>query len=317
MSQPNSPAKPSNITEMGKILSSLANEDAIKVFLAARRGITKSTRTIEELGLTQKRYYTRLKELIKAGLVEKRDDTYQLTTIGTVCFTLGETFNTALDQRDRLDLADRLRRTQTISLEETKQILQAISSKGIIGSLGVADIIQPVKMINTYEDIVSELVIQIDGAEKNIYLASYYTDSRVIEALLRASQRGLMLSILSGSKKSKAEKLKMLRVMLSPKTIESYSTLFDEKTKITYSEFPYSFCVTDERFVVVELSDPITKAFYTAFSVQSETLSQRLIKAFEIQYEKDKEHPIHYGLRKETRPPNQLEMAEAILSKYY
>ena len=53
-----------------EILSSLANIDSLKIFLACHEGIESSTRTIEEIGLTQKRYYTWLKRLIDAGLVE-------------------------------------------------------------------------------------------------------------------------------------------------------------------------------------------------------------------------------------------------------
>ena len=70
MSQLSDVLKSINLVELKEILAALANEDAIKIFLTARRGIEKSTKTIQELGLTQKRYYSRLKELMEAGLVE-------------------------------------------------------------------------------------------------------------------------------------------------------------------------------------------------------------------------------------------------------
>ena len=89
--------------EMEKILSSLANEDSLKIFYAADEGITSSTKTIKGLGLTQKRYYTRLNQLIKAGLIEKNENTYQHTMLGKICHKMGLTFIDALKNRDILD----------------------------------------------------------------------------------------------------------------------------------------------------------------------------------------------------------------------
>lgn len=284
---------PFNIREMGIILNALANEDAIKIFSAAKDGINTSTRTIRELGLTQKRYYTRLKELIEAGLIEKRDNIYQHTTLGALCHSLGETFNTILNQRDRLDLADRLNRTKNISLEETEQILQALSGKGIIGSLKVADLMQPVKMLDNYEALVAELVDRINKAEKSVCLASYYHDSRAVEAILRASERDVQLAFLSGGERSVMERLQVLRMMLSPKIAKIYATFLDGKIRMRQAEkLPYSFCVVDEKLVIIELTNPVTNDFYLGFSIKSETLGQRLAETFETMFRKGKENPI-------------------------
>ncbi len=278
---------------MGIILNALANEDAIKIFSAAKDGINTSTRTIRELGLTQKRYYTRLKELIEAGLIEKRDNIYQHTTLGALCHSLGETFNTILNQRDRLDLADRLNRTKNISLEETEQILQALSGKGIIGSLKVADLMQPVKMLDNYEALVAELVDRINKAEKSVCLASYYHDSRAVEAILRASERDVQLAFLSGGERSVMERLQVLRMMLSPKIAKIYATFLDGKIRMRQAEkLPYSFCVVDEKLVIIELTNPVTNDFYLGFSIKSETLGQRLAETFETMFRKGKENPI-------------------------
>jgi len=41
-----------------------SNEDAIRLFLYAERGIARSTKAMKDLGLTQKRFYSRLKGLL-------------------------------------------------------------------------------------------------------------------------------------------------------------------------------------------------------------------------------------------------------------
>ena len=292
MSELNDTIESFNINEIQKILRALSNEDAIQIFLAAKKGIMKSTDTIKKLKLTQRRYYARLNELIECGLIEKRDDVYELTTLGIICYNLGEFFNTTIANRDRLDLADRLRKAKSISLDETKQILQAITNKGIVGSLGVADLIHPVKMIETYEQLVSEIVSQIDKAEKNVYLASYYFDPRGVNAILRAVERGLTLSFLSSTKRSLTEKLQVLRLILNPNIIKLYTTFFDKKIHVKLADFPFSFCVIDEKHVIIELPNPLNNSFYLGFSLENEALSRNLIETFEALSKEGKEHPI-------------------------
>jgi len=287
-----------SIDQMEKILSSLANEDSLKIFIAAKEGIKTSTGTIKELGLTPKRYYTRLSELVAAGLVEKRDDVYQLTAMGRVCYTLGEAFQATLDQRDRLDLADRLRSAKSISLEETQEILRALSSKGIIGSLGIADMIQPVKMIEDYETVVSELTSRINGAQESVCLASRYIDSRVAEATLRALGRNVRFSLLTWEE-SLSDKLQLLHAIMTPKIVKGLLDLIGNKeVRIKNANVPYSFCVIDGKFAIIELPNPLTKSFYVGFSLQNEALCQRLIKTFEDLYLTAKEDPAVALLRK-------------------
>ncbi len=197
MPKPNKDSEPFDIAGINRILSVLANEDALKILIAAKEGISNSTNVIRELGLTQKRYYTRLKELTKTGLIEKNDEVYRLTTIGMICYNLSDVFNNALKSRSYLDLSDALRKSKSLSTSDTNQILQSLSSKGIIDSLGIDGFIHPVKMIDNYEQLVTELVNMVDKAEKNIYLASHYNDPKVMDRILNAVQRNVKFSLLS------------------------------------------------------------------------------------------------------------------------
>lgn len=281
-----------NIAELGKILSSIASEDALKIFIAAKEGIRKSADTMKELDLTSRKYYLRLNELISAGLIEKKDEKYQLTTLGEICYSLGQVFNTTLDNRDRLDLADRLRSTNSISLDETRKILEAISNKGIIGSLGVAEIINPIKMIEQYDDLVLELASQIDAAKKSVYLASYYTDPRGIDAILRAIDRGLSLHLLSGNRESVSEKLQLLQLIINPNVLRLYSTFLSGKINVRSAKFPFSFCVVDEEHAIIELPNPLTNTFYMGFCFKDAGISKNLIETFEALYKNGVENSI-------------------------
>ncbi|MEM2936221.1 MAG: hypothetical protein QW231_03495, partial [Candidatus Bathyarchaeia archaeon] len=63
-----------SFAEMERVISALANQDAIKIFYAAGEGIRSSTEAIKKLGLTQKRYYTHLRNLTEAGLIQKGEE---------------------------------------------------------------------------------------------------------------------------------------------------------------------------------------------------------------------------------------------------
>jgi DNA-binding HxlR family transcriptional regulator len=299
MSQLSDVLKSINLVELKEILAALANEDAIKIFLTARRGIEKSTKTIQELGLTQKRYYSRLKELMEAGLVEKRDNAYQHTTTGMICYTLGKSFNSALDQRDRLDLADRLRRSKSISQEETKQILQALSPKVLVSSLEAGESINPVKMFEKDESLVSELITLIEGAEERIYLAAYDPDVRVMEALIKAVQRKIDLSLLTGESQKLSESIQILRTILNPSIAHVVLKLLQsQELTVKHGDIPFNFCVIDETVALIELSDPLTKGFHVGFTLESQSMCRKLVKTFNSLYQKAEEDPLVAILKK-------------------
>ncbi|MBS7657260.1 hypothetical protein KEJ33_04985 [Candidatus Bathyarchaeota archaeon] len=87
-----------------KILFSAADSiEAIKIFYATKDSIKSSTQAIRDLDLTQKKYYTHLKRLINACLVERANCVYQHTTLGKIGFKLAEAFMNAVTQKDRLD----------------------------------------------------------------------------------------------------------------------------------------------------------------------------------------------------------------------
>jgi DNA-binding transcriptional ArsR family regulator len=299
MSQLSDVLKSINLVELKEILAALANEDAIKIFMTARRGIEKSTKTIQELGLTQKRYYSRLKELMKAGLIEKRDNGYRHTITGMICYTLGKSFNSALDQRDRLDLADRLRRSKSISQEETKQILQALSPKDFTSSLDVEELIYPVKMIEEFEPLVSELVARIEGAEERIYLSAYDPDVRVMEALIKAAQRKIDLSLLTGKSQKLSERIQVLRMILNPGIAHVVLDLLQTHgLKVKHTDVPFNFCVIDETFALIELSDPFTNGFQVGFTLESHDVCQKLVTTFNSLFQKAEEDPLVTILKK-------------------
>lgn len=272
-----------SIDVLSSLVSSLANSDSIKIFLASEKGIENSTKTIKQLGLSQKRYYTWLKRQADAGLIEKTGGVYKQTTLGKVCYELGKVLSNALNQRDKLRLVDRLTNSDLLSLKEAKELL-AVSEKDL------ADLIRPVKMFTNYDELIEELVNLADGGKKSIVLASYYPNIRVVKAILEASKRGLQMRFIAGSGK-KNEIVQTLRLFLSPRLMKGISDFLKSGAGVNVRKIsiPYCFCVIDEEYAVFEIPHPIEKTFTAAFLIHNEDMSRRLTGIFNSLYERGEE----------------------------
>lgn len=276
------------ITEMEEILASLANQDAIKIFQAAYEGITSSTKIIEDLNLTQKRYYTRLRQLIEAGLIEKIGDAYKHTLFGKLCHSLGEKLLEAVTHRDRLDLMDRLNKAKTISEKETQEIAQAISkSKGL-------DILQNVSMITDYDSFISAVINLLENTKTSAYVAANKTDLRVKDAVFNIIDRELELFFLSCEGEGGfSESIETLKMVLNPSSIKVVRKLLKSKElniRIT-ENLAFSFLIIDGEYGLIELPHPTSKEFNVAFEFKNAVFCKKLKEMFMSLYEEGEEDP--------------------------
>ncbi len=293
------------LTQYCQLLDALAHEDALQIFLAAKAGITHSTETRKKLGLTQKRYYTRLRHLLRVGLLERRDDGYFITTIGSIVFAVSQGICDALQHSDRLTLADRLQNTKSISAEEAKQILKAISCENLAGAINLAEVIHPITMITNYEQYIEALVNKIDSAQQSIHLICHYTDIRVMEAVIRALNRGVRFTLLTSDQEDLVQKFRMIKMILIPKMARLFFDLIKEQgVRVRRQEVIYSYCIIDQHFTVIELPNPRDKTFYLGFGIQNREISANLTTIFEELYHKGEDDPIVNLLQKDVSASN-------------
>jgi len=271
-----------------RIFSAGSSIDALKIFYAAKDGIESSTQTIRELRLTQKRYYTNLKRLIDVGLIEKVDGKYAHTTLGKIAYQLIETLKGALDQKDKLDLIDRLLKAKSLTMEETEEIMRAIlKDTDIVPGERLTDILGPVKMADTWEKVVDDVVEYVNQATESIYFATQYADLRAIEAVLRAGQRGVKLNFISNGKDLVTRGLKLFsKIALTHP--QYFKVLFDilnsSDLRVRYTNVPYTFIVIDRKIAMVEVVKPSSKKFLASFFFHNPRLAEKLIESFEELY---------------------------------
>jgi len=282
---------------MEKVLSSLASEDSLKIFREVKNGITNSTEAIRKLGLTQKRYYARLKPLIEAGLIEKTDKGYNLTFLGKIIYEiLYRKLEKTLKNKDRISLIDKLNKAESLSKEEKEQIAEAISVKD--KTIGYSDLfdggIKPVGIITKFEEITAGVKRLIEKAEKEVYLATRYTDPTATEAILNCLNRGIKMYLLDGDKKNLSQKIQLIRLIFShPRMIKLFYDIFRSPNVYTgYTDnLPYSFIVADGKYVGVEIPKPDSDEFFVGLFFENELLSRKLIEVFNLLTTKAKEDP--------------------------
>ena len=285
---------------LAEVLAALAHEDALKIFIAAQGGIEKSTQVIQELELTQKRYYSRLSELMNAGLVEKRENAYRHTTVGAICYTLGKSVTTALAQRDHLDLMDRVRQSQSFSATQTTQILRALAPRDLTDSLRVGGLISPVRLLEEEAQLVAELVTRIEGAAERIYLAIEDPEARVLEALLKAVQRKIELVLLTGISHKLSDRLQALPLILNPGGARAVlDLLLAQELQVRQGAVPFTVAVIDGRWAVIAVVDPVTHDFQVGFTLESPAVCRRLVETFDSLFDQATEDPLVAYLKKQ------------------
>jgi sugar-specific transcriptional regulator TrmB len=275
-----------------ELLSSLTSPDAIKIFMKASTGIRNSTYTIQELGLTQKRYYVWLKRLIDTGLVEKQHGRYRQTLLGQVCAQLGRSLQDALRLGDRLDLADTLLHSATLSVQEKTTMLRAITTQGSQGLFNITDILYSVKTIVNYNMYINEIIQTLDSCQKDAYLAINKMDDRISDAIFNGIDREVTFYILS-TESGFSENLEFLKLILNnPKTTGLVRRMITKEMNIrVVKKLDYGFIVSDEKRGLIEFPHPLSQDFYAAFRFDNPYMCTRLIDIFQALYEGAKEDP--------------------------
>lgn len=267
--------------ELATIFRLLSNPDALKILYRAGQGIENSTHAIEELGLTPKKYYYRLKELMATDLVKKVDGVYRQTAMGRIIYdrflpAMGKTY----DARDELELIVYLEGTE-LENGVKRFIEEKLEIPGFTGSSNV-------RMLGDYEALVCEVIDMCDSAEESILLASNYFDVRVMESTFRSINRGVINKLILG-KKRLSSRLQQLKILLSPAftmtIIKNASEAVKRGELARIIDVPLSFCVVDGHRSIIEFSDTVDDDFIFALAIDDRSVAEKLNKFFENLWE--------------------------------
>ena len=266
------------------IFSTFSNLDTMRIFLLAEKGIKSSNKAIKELGLTPKRYYSRLKDLVDGGAIEKVNGVYVYTPTGEILHKLGLSLISLVDNKKRISLLMNLEKSDALSQKERQRINAMLSGGRDAGQLlGLFHQIPQEKVvkISEYKTLVETLARDIASSKKSVLLASRYFDIWVVDECLKAQERGIEIRSLI-SKNTVSKKMNRLRMILSPKIIlkiieMSGGTEINEVFRET--NIAFSFCIIDGYRCFFEFPS-VEDEFSIAFKLEDEETSLKFTQLF-------------------------------------
>ncbi len=263
--------------ELTALFKALSTPDGQRIFVLTCEGIRNSTYAIEELGLTPKRYYARVNQLVGTGLVSKRNSVYRQTALGRMIYDrFLPAMGKAVDAREELEFLAGLEGIG-IGNGVKNRILEELGIPIFSDSAGF-------KVLGDYEAFVIEVMDLYDSAEESVLLATSYFDVRVMEAFLRAVDRGATNRLIMGEN-SRSSEIQNLRMMLSIKftkeLINFASNTVELKNLVRFADIPYTFCVVDGHHSIIESSNPLEEIFIVAMSIDDRGVGEKLTKFFE------------------------------------
>jgi predicted transcriptional regulator len=273
--------------EMVRILDALGHEDALAIFMYTERGINSSKLAIEELGLTQKRFYSRLKELIEVGLIEKSEGEYRYTTFGNIFFKIGFSLLEMLENREQIELLEKIRVSSSLPNSEVDKI-HSVVSKSFRDMSGLFDMVflsgkqRKVEVLPSYERLVERIIEEIKASKEEILLATRYIDNKVIDSMFKAQTRSVKNKVIM-AKENLEDKVNKLQLMLSPGIVMSlleYLNDPDLDDLARDGNVPFSFCIMDGKHCFFELPSMGNHDFSIAFFVDDEEIGERFTKMF-------------------------------------
>jgi hypothetical protein len=178
---------PTSVKNSAKLLSILSRQDNLNIFMYAGSnscGLEAKSSTLQKVRLSRRVYYTRLKQLIDAGLIEKSGHVYIHTTLGNIIYKNHIlTIMQHLKNTKQMKMVDTLKHTKEFSEEEIANFVNKIS--GGNNDIDMSPSAIKVESLWTYQDMVSAIVERVQLCNKEILLASRYLNEIIINSILR------------------------------------------------------------------------------------------------------------------------------------
>jgi predicted transcriptional regulator len=278
------------LAQLTDVLSVLSKNDALTIFLMTEEGIRSELDTPAKIGLTKKQYYTRLKQLVDLGLVEKHNESYTQTAFGKVVYRkhiLGLTNN--IKNSKYLQMVDALKANPKFNEKDIMELISKVEPQINI------DLQESPKKNSTitssYEDMVRKILEMIEFSQSEILLVTRFQNELIINSILKKASSGVTVKILADtgmvkeyfekeseiiSDKNKTERV---RVVSNP--------FYPSKADRRYAHIPFCLLVVDNKHVgleIVDITEP--RKFKMAIFTEDQILSSHMTSLFNNLWQK-------------------------------
>ncbi|MCS6768386.1 MAG: hypothetical protein RMJ59_04740 [Candidatus Nitrosocaldus sp.] len=268
------------IQETSRLLAILAKHDALTIFMESVEGIDASTDTPARLRMSKKQYYTRLKQLIDAGLITKSKGKYVQTTMGRILYErcLQVIFEQVRNAK-KLIMADILKGSGRFDMDEIYRLLQIKVESG------------SARLITDYDLLINMLQERMRDVKSQAWYATRYFNEHIISRVIELHRKSVDVRVLvdrtlveryiaeymdidKGLHGHELERFKMLTDPFYPDRLERRVT-----------DIPFSMVVLDGRYVGIELVNASNPGrFYAGVYIENEYIASQLSGFFETLY---------------------------------
>lgn len=264
------------------MLGILAKQDALTLFMESIEGIDASTTTAERLGMSKKQYYTRLKQLIDAGLITKSKGRYVQTTLGKIMYErcLQLIFEQVKNAK-RLMMVDILRQSGRFDMDEIYSILQIKAWNG------------SARLITDYNLLINTVVERMRDVKSQAWYATRYFNEHVISMAIELHRRSVDVRVLVDRALIERYVSEYMSMGVGPaagmRELERFKMFTDpfypDRLDRKVADIPFSFIILDGKYVGLELVNAkAPDRFYAGMYVESEYIASQLSNLFESLY---------------------------------
>jgi DNA-binding PadR family transcriptional regulator len=212
------------VSYSSKLFSVLSDPDNLKMFVIAKDGLKISTSTLYALEITPKKYYSGLKKLKDAGLIEKKkkkEAIYIQTTFGSIVYqrNVVEMAQYA-EHLQKMQMIDTIRQTEKFSEAAIAKVIEEIIPNAVVSSSisslpshphqpsvtsnsndnyanNIANVFPTVDVILSFDKVIQTLVERIDCCKSEILIATRICPEIVINKLLEKSKLGVKIKVVA------------------------------------------------------------------------------------------------------------------------
>jgi hypothetical protein len=205
-----------------QIFTVLADNTSLGLIRTAYAGKLTSTNYVGKL--SKKQFYTKLKRLCTAGLIEKRkDSSYRTTTFGSLVYNNHvKTLEEALLNFWQLKAIDILKTREDFPAERKESIIDEIIRGSNLRNIINSTHLTGFAIIKDFNRLIIEVIRMFEDAKKEIYFASRYHDPHVSKKMLEKVEKGVTVHFLDGNAKQISLESRLNAILRTPPDQETF-----------------------------------------------------------------------------------------------
>ncbi len=208
-----------------QIFTVLSDNASLNLMKTAYTGRLTSSNYVGKL--SKKTFYTKLKRLCNAGLVEKREDAYyRTTTLGSLVYNgQVKTLEDAITNFWQLKAIDILKTRQDFPADRKETIIDEIVKGSNLKNFINSTHLTGFSIIKDFNRLINEVIRMLEDAKKEIYFASRYHDQHVSKKVFEKVEKGVSVHFLDGNPKQISVESRLNAVLRTPPNGEAFRTV--------------------------------------------------------------------------------------------